>query len=277
MVRGLQRIEQVDKVSDRAASKFRAARQLELVHADLCGPITPPTAGGKKLFLLAVDDMSRYMWLVLLATKDEAAKAIIHLQARAEAEVGHKLGTLRTDHGGELTAQAFMEYCAGKGVQRHLTAPYTPQQNGVVERRNQTVLGMAQCMLKSMGIPGRFWGEAVTTTVFVLNGAPTRALEDKTPYEAWYGHKPAVHFLRTFGCVAHVKVAGGHLRKLDDRSTPMVLIGYEPGTKAYRLYNPVTDRVHVSRDVVFEEGRAWNLGESGTGSSGDSDDNPFVV
>jgi hypothetical protein len=132
-------------------------------------------------------------------------------------------------------------------------------------------------MLKSMGIPGRFWGEAVTTAVFVLNRAPTRALEDKTPYEAWYAHKPAVHFLHTFGCVAHVKVAGGHLRKLDDRSTPMVLIGYEPGTKAYRLYNPVTDRVHVARDVVFEEGRAWNLGESGTGSSGDSDDDPFVV
>jgi transposase InsO family protein len=289
MVCRLPRIEHVDQVCDGclvgkqrrlpfpAASKYRAARQLELVHADLCGPITPPTAGGKKMFLLVVDDMSRYMWLVLLDRKDEAAAVITRLQARTEAEVGHKLGTLRTDRGGELTAQAFMEYCAGKGVQRHLTALYTPQHNGVMERRNQTVLGMARCMLKSMGIPGRFWGEAVTTTVFVLNRAPTRALEDKTPYEAWYAHKPAVHFLHTFGCVAHVKVAGGHLRKLDDRSTPMVLIGYEPGTKAYRLYNPVTDRVHVARDVVFEEGRAWNLGESGTGSSGDSDDDPFVV
>lgn len=99
-------------------------------------------------------------------------------------------------------------------------------------------------MLKSKGVPGRFWGKAVTTVILVLNCAP--ALEDKTPYEAWYGHKPVVHFLRTFGCVVQVKAAGDHLRKLDDRSTPMVCIGYE------------CDRVHVSRDVVFDEGHAWN-------------------
>jgi hypothetical protein len=290
MVHGLPRIEQVDQVCDGclvgkqrrfpfpAASKFRARRQLELVHADLCGPITPETPSSKTMFLLAVDDMSRYMWLVLLATKDEAATTIIRLQARAEAEVGHKLGTLRTDRGGEFTARAFGEYCAGQGIQRHLTAPYMAQQNGVIERRNQTVLGMARCMLKAMGIPGRFWGEAVTTAVFVLNRAPTRSLEDKTPYEAWYGSKPTVHFLCTFGYVAHVQNTGGHLRKLDDRSTPMVFIGYKPGTKAYRLYNPVTDRVHVSRDVVFEEGRAWNWNQGGAKTNIDSvGGDPFIV
>ena len=136
-------------------------------------------------------------------------------------------------------------------------------------------------MLKAMGVPGRFWGEAVTTAVFVLNHAPTRSLEDKPPYEAWYGSKPTVHFLRTFGCVAHVKNAGGHLRKLDDRSTLIVFIGYEPGTKAYRLYNPVIDRVHVSRDVVFEEGRAWNWNQGGAKTNIDSvggvGDDPFIV
>jgi transposase InsO family protein len=149
---------------------------------------------------------------VVAGLKDEAASALIRLQARAKAEVGHKLGTLRTDRDGEFTTQAFMEYCDSKGVQRHLAVLYTPQQNGVVERRNQTVLGMARCMLKSMGVPWCFWGEAVTTAVFVLNRVPTRAQEEKTSYEASYGHKPVVHFLRTFRCVAHVKVAGGHLQ-----------------------------------------------------------------
>lgn len=119
----------------------------------------------------------------------------------------------------------------------------------------------------------------MTTAMFVLNRAPTRSLEDKTPYEAWYGRKPAVHFLRTFGCVAHVKNTGGHLRKLDDRSTPMVFIGYEEGTKAYRLYNPVTDRVHVSRDVVFEEDRAWNWNQAEGGADRLTSDggDPFTV
>jgi hypothetical protein len=95
--------------------------------------------------------------------------------------------------------------------------------------------------------------------------------------QAWYGHKPTVHFFRTFGCVADVKTVGGHLRKLDDRSTPMVFIGYESGTKEYRLYNSVTDCVHVSRDVVFEEGRAWNWEQDGEGSSSDAGNGPFIV
>lgn len=196
-------------------------------------------------------------------------------------EAGYKLGTLRTDRGGEFTTRAFGDYCAGQGIQRHLPVPYTPQQNGVVERRNQTMLGMARCMLKTMGVPGRFWGEAVTTAVFILNRAPTKSLENKTPFEAWYGKKPAVHFFRTFGCVAHVKNTGGHLRKLDDRSKPMVFLWYEPGTKAYRLYDPNANRVHVSRDVVFEEGRAWDWSQGGaianTGNVNDTCGDPFVV
>jgi hypothetical protein len=113
-------------------------------------------------------------------------------------------------------------------------------------------------MLKAMGVPGRFWGEVVMTAVFILYRALMKSLENKTSFEAWYGKKPAVHFLHTFGCVAHVKSIGGHLQKLDDTSKLMVFLGYEPGTKAYRLYIPTTDRMHVLRDVVFEEGSAWN-------------------
>ena len=126
----------------------------------------------------------------------------------------------------------------------------------MVERRNQTMLRMAYSMMKGMNVPGWLWGEVVSTAVFILNRSPTRSVEGRTPYEVWYGSKPAVHFLRTFGCVAHVKVAGGHQRKMDDRITPMVFIGYEPSSKAYRFYNLNMERVHISRDAVFEEGRA---------------------
>ena len=128
----------------------------------------------------------------------------------------------------------------------------------MVEWCNQTMLGMARSMLKAMHVPGRFWGEAVLTAVFILNRSPTRSVEGMTPHEAWYGAKPPVHFFRTFGCVAHVKVAGGHQKKLNDRSTPMVFIGYEPGSKAYRFYNPGTGRTHISCDAVFDEGHPWD-------------------
>lgn len=80
----------------------------------------------------------------------------------------------------------------------------------MVEWRNQTVLGMARSMMKGMNTPGWLWGEAGSTPIFVLNRSPTWSVEGKTPYEVWYGSKPTVHFFRTFGCVAHVKVTGGH-------------------------------------------------------------------
>ena len=226
------------------------------MHGDLCGPVTPATPGGRRYFLLLVDDLSRYMWVVVLGSKGEAANAIKRAQASAEAECGRKLRVLRTDNGGEFTAAEFASYCADEGVQRHYSAPYSPQQNGVVERRNQTVVGMARALLKQRGMPATFWGEAVVTAVYILNRSPTKALDGRTPYEAWHGRKPAVSHLRVFGCLAFAKELG-HISKLDDRGTPGVFIGYAEGSKAYRILEPGTQRVRTARDVVFNEGRGW--------------------
>ena len=168
---------------------------------------------------------------------------------------------LWTDHGGEFMAVEFATYCAEEGMERHLTAPYSPQQNDVVERRNQTVVEMARSMMKAKGMPTAFWGKAVSTAVFILNRAPTKALKGKTPFEAWHGRKPSVAFMRTFGCIVHVKNTKPGLTKLEDRSTKMVFLGYEEGSKAYRLYDPVAERVTVSCDVVFDETAAWRWDE----------------
>jgi hypothetical protein len=181
------------------------------------------------------------MWVELLASKDQAARAIVKVQAAAEVECGHKLQVLRTDRGSEFTSATFYQHCEEAGVQRHLTAPYTPQQNGV---------GMVRSMLKAKQVPNKFWGEAVLTAAFILNRCFTRSIDAMTPYEVWHGKKPDVHFLRVFGCVGHVKITRPHLQKLDDRSCLMVFIGYETGLKAYRLFDPSTRRVDVSRDVL---------------------------
>jgi len=238
------------------------------VHGGICGPIEPATPGGKRYFLLLIDDMSRFMWLTLITSKDEAAAAIKKFKARAELESGRKLRALRTDRGGEFTSIEFGEFMAEHGIHRQLTAPYTPQQNGVVEHRNQTVVATARSMMKAKGVPRRFWGEAVHTAVYLLNRSPTKALNGVTPYEAWHGEQPSVHHLRTFGCIGHVKDVRPHLKKLADRSTPMVLLGYEQGSKAYRLYDPAGDRVHVSRDVVFDENASWDWESASTPAQG---------
>jgi hypothetical protein len=151
------------------------------------------------------------------------------------------------------TAAEFASYCADEGVQRHYSAPYNPQQNGVVERRNQTVVGMARALLKQRGMPAVFWGEAVVTAIYILNRSPIKALNGRTPYDAWHGRKPTVSHLWVFGCLAFGKELG-HIGKLDDRSTPGVFIGYTEGSKAYRILDPGTQRVRTTRDVVFDEG-----------------------
>lgn len=97
----------------------------------------------------------------------------------------------------------------------------------------------------------------MTTAVYLLNRSPTRSIEDMTPFEGWYWKKPVVHHLRMFGCVVHVKLNTPNLKKLDDRSKPMIFIGYERGSKAYRAYDPTTGHMHVMRDVVFDEQAQW--------------------
>jgi hypothetical protein len=158
--------------------------------------------------------------------------------------------------GGEFTSVEFGEHYAEHGVERQPTAPYSPQQNGVVERRNQSITGMARCMIKTKKLSGYFWDEEVSTAVHILNRSLTRAVDGKTPYKAWHGEALAVHYLRTFGCVTHVKITRPSLKKLD-RSIKTVFVGYEPGSKAYWCYDSISRRVVVSRDVIFDEAAAW--------------------
>jgi transposase InsO family protein len=193
------------------------------------------------------------MWIVVLGSKREAADAIRRAQAAVEAECDRKLRVLRTDNGGEFTTAEFTSYCADEGVQCHYSTPYNQQQNGIVERRNQTVVEMARTLLKQREMSVVFWGEAVVTTVYILNRSPTKALNGRTSYEAWHGRKPTITHLQVFGCLAFSKELG-HIGKLDNRSTTRVFIGYAEGSKAYRILDPGTHHVRTTRDIVFDEG-----------------------
>lgn len=238
-------------------SNYCAKKVLELIHADLCGPIMPATPAGNKYFFLLVDDFSRVMWVYMLKSKDEAFDAFRKFRAQIEDGPEKKIKTLRTDRGGEFMSKQFLSYCEEAGIYRQFTAPFSPQQNGVVERRNRTVVEMARSFLKEKRMPAMFWGEAVRHSVYILNKLPTRAVFGVTPYEAWSGNKPHIGHIRVFGCIAHMKTPTAYTKKLDDRSKPVIHLGKKPGTKAYRVYDPVSNFVHVSRDLVFEETKSW--------------------
>lgn len=148
-------------------------------------------------------------------------------------------------------------------IQRHLTAPYTPQQNEVVERHNRTLKEMTSIILKHMNIPNYLWGEAVRHATYLINRVGTRTLDSQTVYEVFKKKKkPSVRHLRVFGCVGYAKVDAPHLKKLDDRSRTLVHLGIEPGSKAYRMFDLTSRKIIVSRDVVFDEQKTWEWNNS---------------
>jgi hypothetical protein len=198
------------------------------------------------------------MWLHILHSKDQAGVAIKQFQQIPEAETGCRLRAFRTDRGREFTSVNFTEYYIEQGVHWQLTAPYSPQQIGIVEHQNQMVVGTARCLLKSKGLPRWLWGDAMATTIYLLNRSPMRSVESKTPLEAWYGKQSGVQHLRTFRCMIHMKDTTPNLKKLDDQSRPMVFISYEPGSKEYHAYDQVSKKVIVSRDVMFDEQAQWD-------------------
>jgi len=212
----------------------RSKDVLEVVHSYVCGPFESLSLAGNRYFITFVDEFSRMIWLYVIKLKCEVFEIFQIFKASVERESGKRLKILRTDGGGEFTSNDFENYCQKNGIQHEVTAPYTPQHNGLAERRNRTILNMARSLIKEKDLPQRFWGEAVATSVYILNRCPTRKLEGKVPLEIWTGEKPAV----------------GHLKV-------MIFVGYHP-TGAYKLYDPINEKMLLSRDVLVLENESWD-------------------
>ncbi|KAB2602155.1 hypothetical protein D8674_003160 [Pyrus ussuriensis x Pyrus communis] len=183
--------------------KFQESKfPLELIHTDICGPMQIASNAGNKYFILFTDDCIRMTWVYFLRYKSEALEYFKRFKAMTELQCGYKIKYLRSDRGGEFLSSEFSDYCNVSGIQRQLTMSYTPQQNGVSERKNITVVEMAKTMLHEKGMPYQFWAEAVHTAVYLLNRCPTKALDKKTPFESYSGRKPGIAHLKIFGSVS---------------------------------------------------------------------------
>ena len=231
----------------------RASEPLGLVHSDLCGKVNTKSCGGAEYFLTFTDDKTRYVWVYPLKQKSDVFNQFLEWKAAVEKSSGHKVKTLRTDNGGEFTSTEFENYLKSEGVKHELTVPKTPEQNGVAERLNRTLVEAVRAMLIQAKLPQRFWVEALATAVYLHNRSPTKGVTDMTPFEAWTGVKPNVSHLRSFGCTVYAHIPKDERRKLDPKSKKCVLLGYGTETKGYRLYDPQSSRVMYSRDVKFNE------------------------
>ena len=242
-----------------AGRATRAQEVLGIVHTDVCGPMSVISIGGEQYFTLFIDDWSRATFLYLVKKKSDVLNAFKEFEAWATTFTGRKIKILRSDNGGEYTGTAFKQFCIERGIERQFTVPYTPEQNGVAERSNRTIVEMGRCLLSQAGLEKRFWGPAVRTAAYLRNRCPSAALEDgKTPFELFTGQKLSLEHLRTFGCVAYAHLPAQKRDKLDSKALKCIFIGYSSERKAYRLYHFDSGRILDSRDVVFDENAFWN-------------------
>ena len=234
------------------SSSTEATELLELIHSDVCGKISEKSIGGAQYFLTFTDHKSRYTWTYFLKSKDEVFNRFIEWKALVENATGKSIKVLRTDNGGEYTSTVFQNYLKKEGIRHELTIPKTPEQNGVAERLNRTLVEMARSMLLDGKLKLKFWAEAVSTAVYLKNRTPSSALKI-TPYEAWHGSKPKVDHLRVFGCDAFAHIPKDERSKFNSKTRKCIMVGYGDVTKGYRLYDLTSEKVIHSRDVKFNE------------------------
>lgn len=234
-------------------SQTKSSEKLELVHGDLCGPIEQESLGGKKYIFLLTDDFSHKSFVYFLKHKNEVFQVFVKFKAQVENETGCRIKTFRSDNGGEFCNVEFVELFDKSGIKHETTIPYTPQQNGVSERMNRTVIEKARCMLFDSQLPKKFWAEAVNAAVHVLNRSPTSVLNGQIPEEVWSNKKINTNYFRVFGSRAMVHVAKVKRKKFDPVSEEQVMVGYGDTQKGYRVYNKQSGTVSVSRNIVFDE------------------------
>ncbi|GJR69217.1 retrotransposon protein, putative, ty1-copia subclass [Tanacetum coccineum] len=182
----------------------RAKDLLGLIHTDVCGPFKIVSRQGASYFVTFTDDFSRYGYVYLLKHKHEVFETFKVFQKEVENQLGKTIKSLRSDRGGEYMSQEFLDHLKDHGIIAHRTPPYTPQHNGVSERRNRTLLDMVRSMMSQTTLPKSFWDYALETAARILNMVSTKKVE-KTPYEVWHGQAPKLSYLKVWGCKALVK------------------------------------------------------------------------
>ena len=236
----------------RGSADIHTTKVLQLVHSDVCGPMSVASLGGARYFVTFTDDYSRMCYVYFLKHKSEVFQKFKEFHTEVCNLTGKTLKTLRTDNGGEYCSHEFEQYLKRYGIRHEVTTPHTPQQNGVSERLNRTLQEMALSQIVHAGLPKTFWADSVATACYTRNRLPVCPL-NVSPYERWYDKKPNVKHMRVFGCVAYVLKLGQERSKMDPKCEKMRFVGYPLNAKGYRLYDKKRNRVIVRRDVVFNE------------------------
>ncbi|GJX86133.1 integrase, catalytic region, zinc finger, CCHC-type containing protein [Tanacetum coccineum] len=226
---------------------------LHTLHMDLCGQMRVQSINGKKYIMVIVDDYSRFTWVKFLRSKDETPAFVINLLKQLQVGLNKNVGFVRTDNGTEFVNKVLIDYYENVGITHEKTAPRTPQQNGVVERRDHTLVEAARTMLIFSKAPLFRWAEVVATACYTQNRSLIHTLHDKTLYELMHDKKLDLSFLRIFGALCYPTNDSEDLGKLRAKADIGFFVGYAPNRKGYRIYNKRTRQIMETIHVTFDE------------------------
>ncbi|GJV41396.1 retrovirus-related pol polyprotein from transposon TNT 1-94 [Tanacetum coccineum] len=235
---------------------------LHLLHMDLFGPTFVKSLMKKMYCLVVTDDYSRFTWVFFLATKDETSGILKSFITGIENLVDHKVKVIRCDNGTEFKNREMNQLCEKKGILRQFSVARTPQQNGVAERRNRTLIVAVRTMLADSKLSTTFWAEAVNTACYVQNRVLVVKPHNKTSYELKNGRTPTLNFMRPFGCPVTIFNTIDHLGKFDGKADEGFIVGYSLNSKAFRVFNSRTRIVEENFHIRFSENTP-NVARSG--------------
>ena len=237
------------------ASHFRtyASHPGDLIHGDICGPMSQPSKGGSLYFILYQDDSTGYRFVFCVTRKAEALTCFQQVFKTILRDTGRTISTLRTDRGGEFSSTAFLTYLSENNIRRELTNSYTPEQNVVAERANRTIMEGVRSSLYHSQLPLSFWAEAVVYIVYTFNRTYSRVHGNHTPFELYTSIKPSLSHHRPFGCPVYVNIPVQLRKKLDAKSRQGIFVGYAEESKGYRVWDSTKHQIVTTRDLVFDE------------------------
>jgi transposase InsO family protein len=225
---------------------------LDIVHTDVCGPMQTLTPSGRKYFMTMIDDFSKYTIIYLLKNKSEVPDKIKEYVKLVQTKFNKTPKVIRSDRGGEYVNETLTQFFKNEGITPQFTVPYTPQQNGVAERKNRYLTEMTRAMLIDSKLPNKYWGEAVNTANYLQNILPASS-EAVTPYGRWEGVQPCLTHIKQFGCQTYSVTPAHKRQKLDCKAVKLTFVGYADGKKGYRLLDTATNKIYISRYVKFIE------------------------
>jgi hypothetical protein len=231
----------------------RATKPREIIYTDVCGPMEVESIGKKLYFLIFKDDFSKFTKIYFLRHKSEVIEKLKIYCLEIQNQFDCKIKEIHSDGGKEFKNKDVEKFLNSQGIRHTINVPYTPEQNGVAERENRTIVEAGRSMLYSKKeLPLYLWAEAMNTAVHVINKTGPTKQGNKTPYELWYGKSAGIEYFRVFGTECFTHIPKEKRQKLDKKAIKGYLVGYLDDGQGFRVYVPSIRDVVLSRDVKFK-------------------------